>query len=181
MVFAGAGMLAALGALCRALAAALETALEDFSTLLSARDLSCSDQLKPSPERREDMSDFILGERLVLLVLALADEDKPRPLAVGEETKVEALPLAALPFPARTSLSAFAPKLMRRAKGEAGGGPAASPSSMTFSSSVVAVPMEDVEPTLVLLSRRALNGDVWVGDVPDNPSVVKDIRRRFWA
>src|SRR5579862_3907492 len=164
MVFAGAGMLAVLGALCRALETVLEAAVEDFSTVLSARDLSCSDQLKPSPERREDMSDFILAERLALLVLALAlasvDEDKPRPLEVGGETKVEeALPLAAaLLFPpARTSLSALAPKLMRRTKGEAGGGPAASPSSMTFSSSV-AVPMDDVEPTLVLLSRRALKG-----------------------
>jgi hypothetical protein len=184
MVFAGAGMLVVLGALCRALETVLEAAVEDFSTVLSARDLSCSDQLKPSPERREDMSDFILGERLALLVLALVvlalasvDEDKPRPLEVGEETKVEALPLAALLFPARTSLSALAPKLMRRTKGEAGGGPAASPSSMTFSSSV-AVPMDDVEPTLVLLSRRARKGDVCVGD-PDRPSVVKDIRRRF--
>jgi hypothetical protein len=159
MVLAGGGMLVVLGALCRVLAAALEAAPAVFSTVVSARDLSCSDQLKPSPERREDMSDIILGERLVLLVLALVDEDKPRPLAVGEETKVEALPLAVLPFPARTSLSALAPKLMRRTKGEAGGGPVASPSSMTFSSSV-AVPVEDVEPMLVLLSRRARNGDV---------------------
>ncbi|KAI9772254.1 MAG: hypothetical protein M1840_001003 [Geoglossum simile] len=181
MAFAGAGMLVVLGALCRAFGTAPEAGVEDFSTVFSARDLSCSDQLKPSPERREDMSDFILGERLALLALALAsvDEDKPRPLEVGGETKVEALPLAALLFPARTSLSALAPKLMRRAKGEAGGGPVASPSSMTFSSSVT-VPMDDVEPTLVLLSRRARKGDVCVGD-PDKPSVVKDIRRRFWA
>ena len=180
-MFAGAGMLVVLGALCRALEAGFEAAAEDFSTVLSARDLSCSDQLKPSPERREDMSDFTLGERLALLVLALVsvDEDKPRPLEVGEETKVEALPLAALLLPARTSLSALAPKLMRRTKGEAGGGPA-SPSSMTFSSSVAVPTEEDVEPTLVLLSRRARKGDVCVGD-PERPSVVRDIRRRFWA
>ena len=96
---------------------------------------------------------------------------------------VEVLPLALFPLPVRTSRSALAPKLIRRANGVAGveGGAEPSPSSMTFSSKVGE---PEREPVLDMLSRRVTpepNGEVWVGDEPERPRVVMDIRRRFCA
>jgi len=92
--------------------------------VLSALDLSDSDQLKPSPERR--------GSELEVL---LCDDDKPRPLVVGEEAEMtEALP-GVFPFPDLTSRKALAPKLIRRAKGVVGVDMGvASPSSTALSS-----------------------------------------------
>lgn len=95
--------------------------------VLSARFLTASDQLKPSPERRISLSDRVLKGNYVLV-----NDDRPRPLAVGEEARVEALPLA-IPLPALTSRKARAPKLIRRPNGVAGE-VTASPSSMALSS-----------------------------------------------
>jgi len=102
-------------------------------TELSARDLSCSDQLKP-----------------------------PSPFAPG------------LP-PVRTLRRACAPNETRRVKGVVGWlRPGPSSSSIAFSS------MES-EPAVETLPRRAPkgNGVVWVGEVPDKPSVEMDMRRRW--
>ena len=96
----------------------------------SARERSDSDQLKPSPERRELELDVLLTGSSVLL----CDDDKPRPLAVGEEAEVmEALP-AVFPFPPLTSRSALAPKLIRRANGVVGVDMGVSVSSTALSS-----------------------------------------------
>ncbi|KAI9814088.1 MAG: hypothetical protein M1832_005976 [Thelocarpon impressellum] len=163
--------------------AAEEAAATD--ELRSAREISDSDQLKPSPVAArggalEDLAKW--GGRLGLVL------EGPRPLTVGPDggaAGLEALPLPLLPFPARTSRRARAPKLMRRAKGvvgtEADVGAAPSPSSMTFSSTA-----GGPEPALDMLSRREAaepgpKGEVWVGEVPERPSVVMDMRRRLWA
>lgn len=85
-----------------------------------------------------------------------------------------------MPVPAR-SRSALAPKLMRRASGDVvvGDVDAASPSSMTLSSTLV-----DPVPALEMLPRRDApggKGDVWGGELPDRPRVEMDMRRRVWA
>ena len=136
--------------------------------VLSALDRSASDQLKPSPERRISLSDVVPEGGFVLV-----NDDRPRPLVVGEEARVEALPLA-LPLPALTSRKARAPKLIRRPKGVMGE-VTASPSSMAFSST----PMEpELElETLSLRERPLPKGDDWVGELPESPSVDTDIRR----
>ena len=105
---------------------------------------------------------------------------------LGEEVGKErdgALPVAVLALAVRTSRKALAPKLMRRANAVlgvvAGAEASASPSSMTLSSSAV-----EPEPALEALSRRAgavPKGEVCVGDDPERPRVVMDMRRRFWA
>ncbi len=99
--------------------------------VLSALDLSDSDQLKPSPERRGSELEVLLKGSFVLL----CDDDKPRPLVVGEEAEMtEALP-GVFPFPDLTSRKALAPKLIRRAKGVVGVDMGvASPSSTALSS-----------------------------------------------
>ena len=135
---------------------------------LSALDLSPSDQLKPSPERCEELLDAFLETP--------PREDKSRPLADDEETEL----MGALPFtfpaPPLTSQRARAPKLILRANGDEGvvlG--AASPSSIALSST-----HGEPEPPLDTLSCRALplgNVETWVGE-PDRPSDEIDMRRR---
>ena len=84
------------------------------------------------------------------------DEDKPRPLAVGEDAtadeKTEDLPELLFPFPLLfppdlTSRSALAPKLIRRANGVVGVDMGvvlgASPSSTALSSMMLGEPEPD--------------------------------------
>jgi hypothetical protein len=103
-------------------------------TELSARDLSCSDQLKPPP------SPVVPG--------------LPPPLTVRR---------------------ACAPNDIRRVKGVVGAlRPGPSSSSIAFSSI-------ESEPAVETLPRRPpnVNGADCVGDVPDKPSVERDMRRRW--
>ncbi len=107
----------------------------------SARERSDSDQLKPSPARREYELEVLLTGSSVLL----CDDDKPPPLAVGEEAEVmEALP-AVFPFPALTSRNALAPKLIRRAKGVVGVVMGVASESSTAVSSMVGEPDPELE------------------------------------
>ena len=103
-------------------------------------------------------------------------EDKPRALVGLEEVVLMgALPLKLPAPPPLTSRIALAPKLMRRANGDEGGGLDASPlSSMALSSE----PGEP-EPLLDMLPCRCLaaNGEVWFGE-PERPIVETDMRRR---
>ena len=127
-----------------------------------------------------DVSHFSLSERRNS---CSGLEDKPppppRPATLGEEPEsLEDLPLR-VPGPPLTSRSAFAPKLIRRAKGVVGELLAgASPSSMALSSAP-----GDAEAVLEQLSwrpRRLPKGEVWVGE-PERPRVEMDMRRRWWA
>lgn len=80
------------------------------------------------------------------------------------------------PFPAFTSRSALAPKLMRRANGDDGDSPrGTSPSSTAFSSmeAVGEVPREPLSGRALRLAKA----DAWVGE-PERPRDVMDIRRR---
>lgn len=75
----------------------------------------------------------------------LCDDDKPRPLAVGEEAEVtEALP-AVFPFTPLTSRNAFAPKLIRRAKGVVGVDMGVPSVSSTALSSMLGEPDPELE------------------------------------
>ena len=136
---------------------------------LSALDLSPSDQLKPSPERCEELLDTFLE-------FPPEDEDKSRRLADEKETElIGALPLT-FPDPPLTSHRARAPKLILRANGDDGAVfGAASPSSMALSS------MDgEPEPPLETLPCRALplgNAEGCVGE-PDRPNDEMDMRRR---
>lgn len=88
---------------------------------------------------------------------------------------METIPLW-FPFPAFTSRSALAPKLMRRANGDDGDSPkAASPSSIALSSMEADgdVPLEP----LSCLALRPAKADAWVGE-PERPKDVIDMRRR---
>jgi hypothetical protein len=103
--------------------------------------------------------------------------DRPRPFfAVGGDfaTETEGLPLAfVLPVLALISLIARAPKLRRRAKGEAGAlDVGASPSSKGDSSTVPELELD----RLSVRGRPGVKGDVALGE-PDKPTVVSDRRR----
>lgn len=101
---------------------------------------------------------------------------------MGNAGVAEYLPLIPMPVPAapvRTSRRARAPKLIRRARGVVGAvtdNPSPS-SSMTLSS--IAVPLVPALETLPRLEASAVKGEVWVGEVPDRPSVEMDTRRRL--
>lgn len=162
-------------------------------TELSARDLSCSDQLKPCWSARElALSEGAL-EGMVLLAWATAEDGTAalarRPTAESAEPIAEPwfcealrprddggeaglLPFPGLLPPGRYPLMAEAPKLMRRTNGVFGAvlaAPGMSSSSIAFSS---------IESELVdMLPRRMLNDGGLVGDVPERPMVVTDNRR----
>ena len=126
---------------CCGEAVGMGTAAALTDEVRSALDRSDSDQLNPSPERRE--------RELVLLpkgsLLLPYDDDKPRPLAVGGQAKVtEALP-AVFPFPALTSRNALAPKLIRRAKGVVGVDKGVTSPSSTALSSMPGEPDPELE------------------------------------
>ena len=172
-------------------------------TELSARDLSCSDQLKPCWSAREGtLSEGILG-CLVLLALgcgcdvtgeggmtvlgrrpaaesAAATEpctcDGLRPLEVRpieDGGEVGLLPLPGLP-PGRYPLMDW-PKLMRRTKGVAGAVLALLPGGTSSSS----MALSSMESELVdMLPRRMGKAGVLVGEVPERPIVVTERRRR---
>ena len=147
------------------------TGLVAFDADLSALDLSPSDQLKPSPERCEELLDAFLE-------FPPTDEDRFCPLVEEETELIGALPFV-FPGPPLTSHKARAPKLILRANGDDGDVlGAASPSSMALSS------MDgEPEPPLETLSCRALppgKAEGCVGE-PDNPSDEMDMRRRCWA
>jgi len=106
--------------------------------------------------------------------------NRPRPfLEVGGDFAIETegLPFAFV-FPVLDLISrmARAPKLRRRAKGEAGMLCVASPSSKGDSSTV---PEFELEMLSVRGRPLGRNGDVALGE-PDNPTVVNE-RRRFCA
>ena len=104
--------------------------------------------------------------------------DRPRPFfAVGGDFAIETegLPLAfALPVLALISRMAWAPKLIRRAKGEEGMlDVGASPSSKGDSSTV---PEFELERLSVRGRLADMNGEVALGEA-DRPTVVRDRRR----
>lgn len=163
-------------------------------TELSARDLSCSDQLKPCWSARELALSEEALEGVVLLACVTAEEglavlarrfvaeraapitepwfcEALRPRDDGGEAGL--LPLPGLLPPGRYPLMAEAPKLIRRTKGVFGAvlaEPGTSSSSIAFSS---------IESELVdMLPRRMLKVGGLVGDVPERPIVVTDNRRR---
>ena len=89
---------------------------------------------------------------------------------------VDALPLALFIPPVLTSRSAFAPKLIRRAKGDVGDVfGSTSPSSTALS--LMEVEGELPLPRLLCRFLRLLKADVWVGD-PAVPSEAMEVRRR---
>ena len=97
----------------------------------------------------------------------------------GEKGEEDALPaevrgpVAPGEPPVRLSRRARAPKDIRRAKGVVGSIVGASPSSMTDSSDCP----EENEPDLGEYPK----GEVWVGETPERPIVLIDIRRRVCA
>lgn len=170
-------------------------------TELSARDLSCSDQLKPCWSARGGI--LLEGALWCLVLLACGTENggmaelarRPAPertvattepwaceglWALGlrpsdDRGEVGSLPLPGL-LPGRYPLMAGAPKLMRRTKGVVGAVlvlPAGRSSSSTALSSMESELVER-------LPRRMLKAAGLVGEVPERPIVVTD-RRRRWA
>jgi hypothetical protein len=83
-----------------------------------------------------------------------------------------------LPGLPRALNKAWAPKLIRRAKGVVGTLRAAGPST---SSSMALSLTESSEPLVEMLPRRALPGkpnpEVWMGDAPESPIAAMDILR----
>lgn len=154
----------------------------DWETLLCARDLSCSDRLKPpSPGRADGKSDVVLGFDCVLA--CAFGEISPLDLGpagiVGKEDEVVyegVLPeVPGLPPLFVRARRACAPNDMRRANGVVGLlRPGPSSSSMALSSI-------ESERSVETLPRRPPNAKeaVCVGDVPDNPRVEIDILRRW--
>lgn len=122
-------------------------------------------------------------------------KDKPRPLAVGDATlllvvvvelllSVGGLPLfATFPVLALISRMARAPKLRRRPNVGVGL-PAA---DGVGASSSKGLSSTEPEVALLTLSRRPLlmlpKGEVWLGEVAERPTVVRERRRWFawWA
>lgn len=172
-----------------------------LETELSARDLSCSDQLKRCwSARGGTLSEETLG-CLVLLACGRVAEGNAvlarrpaadraavtaepcgacdglwplglRPAPREDGGEVGLLPLPGLP-PGRYPLMADAPKLMRRTKGVAGA-VLALPGGMSSSSTA----LSSMESELVdMLSRRMPNAAGLVGEVPDRPMVVTERRR----
>lgn len=163
-----------------------EVLMEGRCTALSARDLNCSDQFRPSPERASERSDRVLGFVCVLACDGVF-EDLVDGFVLGVSwcwgvsSQMEGREGAALPFdptlvPLRPLKSACAPKDMRRAKGVVGTLRAV----MSRSSSMADSSMES-EPAVEMLARR-LRGkkgaEVWMGEVPERPSVLMDMRLR---
>lgn len=158
-------------------------------TLLSARDLSCSDQLKPWSVRvAERMSEGDLEGSAVLAWAALtlrpavivAELEMGGRVEPPEERRAgwSGLPVepGLEPPGARMERMALAPKLIRRAKGVVGAVRfEVSSSSMAFSS------MES-ELLVEMLPRRmppkAPVADAGAGGPPERPRVVTERRRR---
>jgi len=158
-------------------------------TLLSARDLSCSDQLKPCWSDRATLSEGML---CVLKLLACGRDVAMPMLARRLAARVAAtlglrmgccagggedgllLPLPGLP-PGRYPLTAEPPKLMRRVKGVVGAVLAPASSSSIAFSSIESELLELVD----MLPRRIPSEAAPLCEAPDNPSVVTDRRRRF--
>lgn len=138
----------------------------------SARDLICSDQLKPSPENLSRTVSYIASKSLIFLQI----KNKRRSLLERDESGLlETVPLK-FPVPVFTSRSALAPKLIRRAKGEDGDSfGAASPSSTALSS--MEADGDVLLETLSCLALTPAKADAWVGE-PERPRDVIDIRRR---
>lgn len=167
----------------------------------SALERSASDQLKPSPTRRDGLDFSSTGDGLlaedrdwawawawawagVVVEVVLAPKggerrtpasDEGAPAEGPEPERGGYLPL--LMLPARASRSACAPKETLRAQGELGVAPGEELSgSSATASSVGAEPRE-----LDMLPRRKdwfPKAEVWVGE-PDRPRVVMDRRRWF--
>jgi hypothetical protein len=155
-------------------------------TLLSARDLSCSDQLKPwSGRAAESMSEGDLAGCAVLactlLILRAAAEvveveGGERELPPEERRIGSGLPVdpGLVPAGARIERMALAPKLMRRTKGVVGAVREESSSSTAFSS------MESELLVEMLPRRRPPKAAVAdAGPPPDKPRVVTERRRRW--
>lgn len=167
--------------------------------LLSARDLSCSDQLKPCWSRRDGLSEGFLG-CVVLLACGKEEAGMPmlarRPAMAAEMLgpciwamdprlllglrvgwgggEVGLLPLPGLPPPGRYPLIAEPPKLMRRVKGVFGAVLATMSSSSMALSSMESELLELVD----MLPRRIPRADAPLDEAPDRPRVVTERRRR---
>lgn len=160
---------------------------EAEETALSARDLSCSDQLKPWSERAEG-EHGLEHVRDWFAVLAWGDvlHQVWLPRLAGRSGGVVGLPVtvllrriggACLPLapgltgPRAPRMAWAAPKLIFRVKGVTGAGrDGVSSSSMAFSSA---------ESELVDRLARRRKAEVLVGDAPERPTVVTESRRRW--
>lgn len=175
-------------------------------TELSARDLSCSDQLKPCWSGREALSDGALGlfmllawgrdeEMVVLARRPAADRaaemlelwvDEPasdafRPLGMGrpvcEGGGVGLLPFLGLP-PGRALRMLEAPKLIRLVKGVVGAVLAGPPNMSSSSMAFSSMESELLEWVDMLPLRTLKEGWLLEGEVPERPRVVTESRRR---